>query len=69
MSINHTAEDERRMIVEFLRAEASKYDNASLKADTSEAIDRLDHKSSVLYATAVYIERGDHEMPAARGDV
>lgn len=64
-----TAEDERRDVRAFLRAEARKFAVAVAHpdyADDAPSRDRLASKASLLRTMLAYIERGDHEGAADR---
>ena len=68
---SETAEVERQRVVTFLRTEASKFSDAAhfARGDDDGTRLRLEAKASVINTLAAYIERGDHMVPAARGDL
>lgn len=77
-----TPPDERARIALFIYAEAQRFETEAntllkIRAKSTEPLEpleeakwlRLSSKASMAKTLAAYVERGDHEMPAARGDV
>ena len=72
---SETAEVERQRIVAFIREEMRRYEAevARRKGNSLRDSNWTDYaavvsKASMARTLAAYIERGDHMVPAARGD-
>lgn len=73
---SETPEAERQNIVAFIREEMRRYEaevarrrGASLRDPNWTEYASVVCKASMARTLAAYIERGDHMMPAARGDL
>ena len=71
-----TPEVERQWIVAFIREEVRRYEaevarrrGVSLRDPNWSDYAAVVSKASMARTLAAYIERGDHMMPAARGDL
>ena len=75
---SETAEVERQRIVAFIREEMRRYEvevevarrkGISLRDPSWTDYTAVVSKASMARVLAAYIERGDHMVPAARGDL